>query len=142
MIVIDVDPRKAVVVTKFADGTEYTYSMADLTREEHGPVLAAAMGWATLELKDAETRLKVWQAEQFLELRKTPPLPVGGGKPKRLSEKDVEASIKTTEAFSKMRGHVGRAAACANMLEVMAALVSAGKFTRKDRAHSVAGGRS
>lgn len=141
MKIVNVDPRRAVVETEFSDGRKYTYTMVDFTREEHGPVLAAAMAWATLELETCETKLRVWQAQQFIDLRKPQP-PLDGKKPKKLSEKDVEAATKTSDGYTRMRADRGRAAACANMLGVMAALVSAGKFTRKDRAHTAAGGRS
>lgn len=140
MKILDVDPRKAVVFAEFADGKEYTYTMADLACEEHGPVLAAAMAHATLDLQTCKTKLKAWEAEQFIELKK--PQPSFDGKtPKKMTEKDVDAAIKTSDGYTSMRNDLGRATACANMLEVMASLASGGRFVRKDRSHAVASGR-
>lgn len=141
MKILDVDPRKAVVIVEFADGKEYTYTMADLAQEEHGPVLATAMAHVTLDLETCKTKFKVWQAQQFIYLRKQQPS-FDGKTPKKMTEKDVDAAMKTSDGFTSMRNDLGRATACANMLEVMASLVSGGRFIRKDRPHAVASVRS
>ena len=141
MRIKDVDPIRAEVLADLENGKFYTYTMTDLTKEEHVPVLAAAVGFVTVELKRADAEWKAWQAEQFIKLRQPRPS-VDGKAPKRTSEKEVEAAIKTSDAFLKMRAHVGRATGAANMLEVVAALVTSGKFQRADSPHSSASGRS
>lgn len=141
MLITDVDPKKATVIVEFADGKVYTYSLTDLLETDGVPVLAAAMGFVTLELKRAETELKKWEAEQFFALREEKPS-IDGKKPKRLSEKDALAALKTSDGYTRMRGAVGRAAGAANMLEVMASMVSAGGFKRRDRNFAIGDGHS
>lgn len=141
MLIKEIDPRRAVVIADLENGTVFTYTMHDLNQEEHVPVLAMAMAFATLELKRVEAEWQAWQAEQFVSLQQPRPADQDGKRPKKMSEKMAEAAVKTSDAFMRMRGDVGRAAAAANMLEVMAALVSAGRFQRKDRSHRSAAGR-